>query len=130
MRKMQFIRKTNGIHGNDQIPNFAQLHHAFQTPGKLCLKLEVLASGELLRPLEKEGVFVENQTRFYLDEITLVIGYLHSMGIIYRDLKSEIMLLDIEGHVKLMDFGLFKERVDQEHLAHSFLEPLKTQPPG
>ncbi len=56
---------------------------------------------------------------FYLAEIILAIGHLHRMGIVYRDLKPENILLDTEGHVKLTDFGLSKERVDRD-LTHTF----------
>ncbi|KAA0194032.1 Ribosomal protein S6 kinase beta-1 [Fasciolopsis buskii] len=110
-------------------PFLVQLHYAFQTPGKLYLVLEFLAGGELFMQLEKEGVFMENQASFYLAEITLAIGHLHSMGIIYRDLKPENVLLDIEGHVKLTDFGLSKERVDRDHLTHTFCGTIEYMAP-
>ncbi|KAF5402863.1 Non-specific serine/threonine protein kinase [Paragonimus heterotremus] len=110
-------------------PFLVQLHYAFQSPGKLYLVLEFLAGGELFMQLEKEGVFMEDQASFYLAEITLAIGHLHSMGIIYRDLKPENVLLDIGGHVKLTDFGLSKERVDRDNLTHTFCGTIEYMAP-
>lgn len=110
-------------------PFLVQLHYAFQSPGKLYLVLEFLAGGELFMQLEKEGVFMEDQASFYLAEIILAIGHLHSMGIIYRDLKPENVLLDIEGHVKLTDFGLSKERVDRDNLTHTFCGTIEYMAP-
>ncbi|KAH8878208.1 E3 ubiquitin-protein ligase [Schistosoma japonicum] len=110
-------------------PFLVQLHYAFQSPGKLYLVLEFLAGGELFMQLEKEGVFMEDQASFYLAEITLAIGHLHSMGIVYRDLKPENVLLDYLGHVKLTDFGLSKERVDRDNLTHTFCGTIEYMAP-
>jgi serine/threonine protein kinase len=45
---------------------------------------------------------------------------LHSLNIIYRDLKPENILLDLDGHVKLADFGLAKHLSEGIEKAYSF----------
>ncbi len=49
--------------------------------------------------------------RFYAAEITSALWYLHSLNIIYWDLKIENILLDANGHIMLTDLGLCKEEV-------------------
>lgn len=50
----------------------------------------------------------EELAKFYFCEILLGIEYLHNLNIVYRDLKPENILIDIDGHVKIADFGLAK----------------------
>jgi serine/threonine protein kinase len=50
----------------------------------------------------------EDTTRLIIREIILAFEHLHSMDIIYRDLKPENVLLGPKGHIKLIDFGLAK----------------------
>ena len=49
--------------------------------------MEYVNGGELFFHLSRERVFTEDRTRFYGSEITLAIQYLHSLGVVYRDLK-------------------------------------------
>lgn len=95
-----------------QHPFIVNLVYAFQTPKKLHFILEFAEGGELFFHLSRAGRFSEGRSRFYSSEILLAIGYLHSLNIIYRDLKPENVLLDGDGHAKLTDFGLSKEGIE------------------
>lgn len=110
-------------------PFIVDLIYAFQTGGKLYLILEYLPGGELFMQLEREGIFMEDTACFYLAEITLAIEHLHSQGIIYRDLKPENILLDNTGHVKLTDFGLCKESINEGGLTHTFCGTIEYMAP-
>ena len=114
-------------------PFVVKLHYAFQTPNRFYLVLDFLAGGELFFHLGKaeNGRFDEWRAKFYTAEIGLAIGHLHSLDIIYRDLKPENCVLDKDGHVCLTDFGLAKTNVQgataetfcgtPEYLAPEFL---------
>jgi len=93
-------------------PFIVNLHWAFQTPKKLYIVLEFCAGGELFFHLSQAGRFSQGRCRFYSCEICLGIEYLHSLNIIYRDLKPENLLLDGDGHAKITDFGLSKEGIE------------------
>ncbi|VDM81921.1 unnamed protein product [Strongylus vulgaris] len=94
----------------------------FQTEGKLYLILDFLRGGDLFTRLSKEVMFTEEDVKFYLAELTLALEHLHSLGIVYRDLKPENILLDADGHIKVTDFGLSKESIDNEKKTYSFCE--------
>jgi len=110
-------------------PFIVDLLYAFQTKGKLYLILEYLSGGELFMHLEREGIFMEDTACFYVAEITLALEHLHRQGIIYRDLKPENILLDSAGHVKLTDFGLCKESIDETTMTHTFCGTIEYMAP-
>lgn len=90
-------------------PFIVQLFFAFQNPSKFYLGLEYVPGGELFYHLQNRKFFPIEEVRLYSAEIALALSYLHSIGIIYRDLKPENVMLDSSGHIKLTDFGLSTE---------------------
>eukprot|EP00743_Colponemidia_sp_Colp-15_P001355 GILK01001485.1.p1 GENE.GILK01001485.1~~GILK01001485.1.p1 ORF type:complete len:358 (+),score=61.05 GILK01001485.1:21-1094(+) len=101
-------------------PFIVNLRYAFQTSKKLYFVLDYCPGGELFFHLSRAGRFTEERTKFYAAEITLAIEHLHKLNIVYRDLKPENVLLDADGHVRLTDFGLSKEGIEDNESAHSF----------
>lgn len=98
-----------------------KLQFSFQDEEHLFLIMDFINGGELFYHLQQCGKFSEERARFYSAEIILALDYLHKAGIVYRDVKPENILIDYEGHIKLTDFGLSKEGLDQNNgLTESF----------
>lgn len=89
-------------------PFLVSARYSFQTPEKVFLVLDYVSGGDLFNRIREEEYFNENRTRLYAAEICLALEYLHSLGYVYRDIKSDNFLIDTEGHIKLTDFGLTK----------------------
>jgi serum/glucocorticoid-regulated kinase 2 len=70
--------------------------------------------------LSKFRRFPEAVARFYFSEILLGIENLHKNDIMYRDLKPENILIDLDGHIKITDFGLSKDNFSHRSRATSF----------
>uniref|UniRef100_A0A8C2ZR67 Ribosomal protein S6 kinase n=1 Tax=Cyclopterus lumpus TaxID=8103 RepID=A0A8C2ZR67_CYCLU len=101
-----------------QSPFLVTLHYAFQTDTKLHLILDYVNGGELFTHLVHRVRFKELEVALYSGEIVSALEHLHKLGIVYRDLKLENILLDSSGHIVLTDFGLSKE-FDQVERAFS-----------
>lgn len=114
-----------------QSPFLVTLHYAFQTDAKLHLILDYVSGGELFTHLYQRERFREDEVRLYIGEVILALEHLHKLGIIYRDIKLENILLDSDGHIVLTDFGLSKDFLshETEHRAYSFCGTIEYMAP-
>lgn len=87
-------------------PFCTHLKYALQDEENLYLVIDLLLGGDLKFHLIEEGRFPMERCRYYAAEVLLALEHLHSLGIIYRDLKLENVILDSKGHAKLVDLGL------------------------
>ncbi|KAJ7974633.1 Protein kinase [Quillaja saponaria] len=89
-------------------PFLPTLYAHFETETFSCLLMEFCPGGDLhaLRQRQPGKHFPEHAARFYVAEVLLALEYLHMLGIIYRDLKPENVLVREDGHIMLSDFDL------------------------
>ena len=88
------------------LPFFVKVHHMFQSSSKAFFVLDYCPGGELFGLLQKQRQLEEGHARFYAAQLVLALEAMHARNIVYRDLKPENVLLDAQGHVRLVDFGL------------------------
>ncbi|KAF5272341.1 hypothetical protein FQR65_LT17461 [Abscondita terminalis] len=119
-REVDHILTENNVLKSTNHPFLTSLKYSFQTNDNICFVMEYVNGGDLFFHLNKEGSFNEERTKFYAAETLLALSYLHTLGIVYRDLKTENMVLDKNGHIKLVDFGLCKEGVGYGKRTYTF----------
>ena len=101
-------------------PFLLSLHFSFQPPENLYMVIDYCPGGDLNYHL-LQGLFEEEAAKFYIAELILGIEHLHKLNIIYRDLKPENILIYKDNHIKLADFGLAKEGINDIQFTKSFV---------
>ncbi|XP_061559597.1 serine/threonine-protein kinase MRCK beta isoform X2 [Phycodurus eques] len=82
------------------------LHFAFQDDNYLYLVMDYYVGGDLLTLLSKfEDRLPEDMAKFYVAEMVLAVHSVHRQNYIHRDIKPDNVLLDVNGHIRLADFG-------------------------
>lgn len=117
--KIEQIMTEKQILSSISHPFIVNMYWAFQSKTQLHLVLELCPGGELFYHLHNLGRFTEEHAKFYFAEVVLALEYLHSLNIVYRDLKPENILLDIDGHIRITDFGLSKQNISKRDRSYS-----------
>ena len=116
LKKAEILRLKQVDHILSEFSILRGLSHPFlvnllaytQDERYLYLVLEYIPGGELFTYMRNLGKLEIDQSRLFAAQITLMFEYLHSKNIVYRDLKPENLLLDVDGYLKLTDFGFAK----------------------
>ncbi|KAL2474962.1 Protein kinase PINOID [Abeliophyllum distichum] len=89
-------------------PFLPTLYAEFEASHFSCVVMEYCSGGDLhsLRHKQPHKRFSLTSARFYAAEVLVALEYLHLLGIVYRDLKPENVLVRSDGHIMLTDFDL------------------------
>lgn len=93
-------------------PNIVEMYNSFLVDDELWVVMEYLEGGALT-DIVTHSRMDESQIATVCSQCLKPLAYLHSQGVIHRDIKSDSILLTADGRVKLSDFG-FCAQVSQE----------------
>ena len=102
-----FLKEAELLREADH-PNIVKVVDIFKDPLNAIIIIEHCKGGELLERVRREEDLTEAQIATYIKEITSAVAYLHSKGIVHRDIRPEsFAFLDNEKNssLKLVDFG-------------------------
>lgn len=84
----------------------AELLECVETPDYLYIIMEHCAGGSLLDNVREKKRLTEAEAAVILQQILYSLQYCHAKGVVHRDVKLENILMDGDGAVRLIDFGL------------------------
>ena len=102
-------------------PFLVGMDFLFQSPLRLYFVMPFVQGGELYKVFRGCKRFPEEVVKFYGYQIVQAVGYLHTQGIAHRDLKLENILIDEDGYLKIIDYGLAKMIGAGKHLLFTSL---------
>ncbi|POR35210.1 Protein kinase-like domain protein [Tolypocladium paradoxum] len=86
-------------------PFICNLRYSFQDVEYMYLVVDLMSGGDLRFHISRK-TFTEEAVRFWIAELGCALRYVHTQGIIHRDVKPDNVLLDADGHVHLTDFNV------------------------
>lgn len=116
LKKAEILRMKQVDHVISELSILRIIRHPFlvnligytQDDRYLYLALDFVPGGELFSYLRNIGKLDNLHCRLYAAQITLMFEYMHSLNIVYRDLKPENLLIAADGYLKLTDYGFAK----------------------
>jgi serine/threonine protein kinase len=101
-------------------PFVIKLHFSFQNEKNLFLVYDFCSRGTLESRLNSAKKLTEVESKSILCQVILALEYLHSLDIIFREIKPSNILIDSNGMIKLFNFHLAKEGINSSNKAYSF----------
>ncbi|CAF0778104.1 unnamed protein product [Rotaria sordida] len=83
-----------------------QLHEVMETENSYYIVMDLVQGNEFVKYLTKKKQLDENETRKYIRQIVSAVEHMHRARVIHRDIKLQNFMLDQNGDIVIIDFGL------------------------
>ena len=118
MDQIEHVKNENKVLDMIRHPFLVNMVQSYMGKTYVYALIEAVMGGELFTHLRSVGRLKVPAAKFYLAQVTCVFEYLHSLDVVYRDLKPENMLIGADGYLKVTDFGLSKI-LDHEQMTYT-----------
>lgn len=91
-------------------PFICELFDSYLWNSKYHMVMKFNGGGDLNFNVKQRGPFNAKEARFLIGQLTIAIDSIHSLNYVFRDIKPENVMLDSNGNIVLVDFGLAKKQ--------------------
>ncbi|XP_028269675.1 cGMP-dependent protein kinase 1 [Parambassis ranga] len=105
----EHIQREGRILMEAHCPFIVRIHKTFRDAECWYILTEACLGGDLSSLLKDKGHLDECSTRFYTACVVEALTFLHSQGVVYRDVKPENVVLDEHGYAKLIGSRCLKK---------------------
>ncbi|XP_029429395.1 NUAK family SNF1-like kinase 2 [Rhinatrema bivittatum] len=122
------IRREIEVMSSLSHPHIISIYEVFENSSKIVIVMEYASGGDLYDYISERQRLTEQEARHVFRQIVSAMYYCHKNGIVHRDLKLENILLDLNGSVKIADFGLSNVYQHDRYLQTYCGSPLYASP--
>ena len=109
LKQLKYVEDEINLISQCDCPFILKILFSFQDK-KYIYMVEEFCPGGNLKWHINSNLFEEEEAKFYIAELILVIEHLHKKGIVYKNLKTEKIFINDKNHIQLIGYGLIKEK--------------------
>ena len=119
MAETRFWREAQAV-ARVQHPGVVRVHEVGEHEGQPFMAMELVEGLTLQERVDRDGPLPLDEARELACQLTEAVGAMHAVGLVHRDLKPDNVLLDHDGRVRLIDFGVVRDlELEQTRLTQS-----------
>ncbi|CAJ0606679.1 unnamed protein product [Cylicocyclus nassatus] len=113
-REIECWKRLNHPHLVRILGHYEAMQHVFLT-------MEFASGGDMLQHVQRQGPVNEHQAMIWMSQVISAVYYMHTRGIVHRDLKLEnIVIFPEEGIIKIGDFGFARSVIRGDALSETY----------
>jgi serine/threonine protein kinase len=105
LAELQDLTNEIGLQALSKHPNVVEMIEAYVTKKDVCIVMELMSGGSLTDLLDIKQPMPENTIAFTCKKVLMALAHVHKQYRLHRDIKSDNILVNYEGNVKVADFG-------------------------
>jgi serine/threonine protein kinase len=105
INEMNELVNEIGLQSLSRHPNIVEFIEAFQGTDEICIVMELMVGGSLTDCCDVKRPMVESNIAYVCKCMLMALSFMHREYRLHRDIKSDNVLINLEGEVKVADFG-------------------------
>ena len=89
-------------------PNIIKVTDLIDDDDNVCFVMEYIDGETLKQYLVRKGKLSHDEIKSFFNQMLEAVGYVHEQNLVHRDIKPSNFMIDKQGKVKLLDFGIAK----------------------